>query len=1075
MCRRHLACIGNTTEAGGIRPRAGENLFQTIPGFALRFHFFLKSGKADLSQHLSQHCTLWRVGMIYFGVSRVRLRQMSYIKSIKRIISLPLGFLQAAAFAVLLLSVAAPRAHAGMFPPLPAAKPFINFDGKGFIIHGKRVFVASGSLPYARVPRALWANRLLKMKRAGFNCVQTYVFWNFQEPRKGHFDFKGRHNLQAFLTLVKKMGFYAILRVGPYDCGEWDSGGFPVWLRFIPGLAIREYNPPFIKQLGKYFDKLLPIVAANQINHGGPVIMMQMENEDRQGWGAVLPNRYYKFMYHKALQEGIDVPMFFSGMHHGFSPAGVGPWSSKTRTSPWFTTEMWTGWFTQYGTAPQANGGWFGPAKLTHVAMWKVIAFGGNGYDAYLAVGGTNFSHWNCSTVRASYDFGAPIGQGGDLRPLYYTYKAANYFARSFQRILEDSDNATAQYRGFAPHAAVYARKSPFGTLVFMTNYNNAPLRTTPRGGVPLTIKPNEIIPIALNYPLNKFITIRRLYGRTLGFLRQGSTTTLVMFGPTGSQGALQVTTTAPITGAIAVGFHTLAGKPATLALNIQYAAGPPKVYTLKTQGQTLRVLAENLSAARRTWFINRGKTPWVLYGPQYVGAITAGAHGFTMQIRNRPGSWIHSAVAFGPSATPITFVGTSAEKTATFLKAQTPALQGWQMRVATAPVQVNFDDKKWLRVRQPKPMGADDYPGAYEWYRTRVIAPSTGRYIMTMNPVKNYGEFFVNGKLVQMGSPRVIHIHLNQGANTLAIFTVDEGRPKNWGWIGPYNIVNARGLWGAVHLSVPHVSLLKIKSWSMAPVHQTYAQGLSAIGGGQFKPAWKKVAVQHQQLECPPGTHAIQMVFPAVSATRLVLNLQHLPANSAVFLNGHRVTLLAPANGLLHIVLGGGWNSASANNLEILTENPTGKMIKLGPVSISQWDQSPALPNGGLIENWRMHGGIGSVDPAGGWNTFTAAAGVPTFYRATFNYQPNRNGLHLVLRAAWDGLGGGYMWINGHNLGRYVDPIMPMGLYIPSCWLKAGSNSLIVFDERGHSPAAVHLVIDQSACRRLATLHSSQ
>ena len=1002
---------------------------------------------------------------------------MSYIKSIKRIVSLPLAFFPAAAFGLLVLvfSFAPHRATAGMFPPLPAAKPFINFDGKGFIINGKRVFLASGSLQYERVPRALWANRLLKMKRAGFNCVETYVFWNFQEPRKGQFDFKGRHNLQAFLTLVKKMGFYAILRVGPYDCGEWDSGGFPVWLRFIPGLAIREYNKPFINQLGKYFDKLLPIVASNQINHGGPVIMMQLENEDPQGWGAVLPNKYYKFMYNKARQQGIEVPMFFSGMHHGFSPAGVGPWSSKTRISPWFTTEMWTGWFTQYGTAPQANGGWFGPAKLVHVAMWRVIAYGGNGYNAYLAVGGTNFSHWNCSTVRASYDFGAPIGQGGDLRPLYYTYKAANYFARSFQRILEDSDNATAQYRGFAPRAAVYARKSPFGTLVFISNFNNAPLQTTPRGGVPLTIKPDEVLPIVLNYPLNKSITIRRLYGRTLGFLRQGSTTTLVMFGPTGSHGMLQVTTTAPITGAVAVAFHKLAGKPDTLSLIVKYTAGPPQVYTLTTNGQTLRILAENLSAARRTWFINRGKMPWVLYGPQYVGAITPAPRGFTMRIRNRPGSRINSALAFGPAATPIAFAGAAVPKTAQFLKAQTPALQGWQMRVATAPAQVNFDDKKWLRVRRPKPMGADDYPGAYEWYRTRIIAPSTGRFIMTMNPVKNYGEFFVNGKLVQTGSPRMLNVHLNQGTNTLAIFTVDEGRPKNWGWIGPYNKVNARGLWGDLHLTLPHVSILKINSWSVAAVHRTYAQGLAAISTGKFNPAWKKAAIQHGQILCSPGTQAIQATFSAVSARRLVLNLQHLPVNSAVFLNGHRVTLLAPEKGLLHIMPGGGWNSTSVNTLEILTENPAGKTIKLGPVSISQWDQTPALPQGGLIENWRMHGGIGPDDPANGWNTLAAAPGVPAFYRTTFNYQPNRGGLHLVLRAAWTELGGGTMWINGHNLGRYADPVMPMGLYIPSCWLKRGSNSLIIFDERGHSPAGVHLVIDQSACRRLATLRTSQ
>jgi beta-galactosidase len=966
------------------------------------------------------------------------------------------------------------HANAGMFPPLPQAKAFINFDGKGFIIRGKRVFVASGSLQYERVPRALWANRLLKMKRAGFNCVETYVYWNFQEPRQGKFDFKGRRNLQAFLTLVKKMGFYAILRVGPYDCGEWDSGGLPVWLRFIPGLAIREYNKPFIKQLGIYFDKLLPLVAANQINVGGPVIMMQLENEDPQGWGAVLPNKYYKFMFHKARQQGIDVPMFFSGMHHGFSPAGVGPWSSKGRSSPWFTTEMWTGWFTQYGTAPQANGGWFGPAKLTHVAMWRVIAYGGNGYNAYMAVGGTNFSHWNCSTVRASYDFGAPIGQGGDLRPLYYTYKAANYFARSFQRILEDSDNATPQYRAFAPRAAVYARKSPFGTLVFLSNFNNTALQTTPRGGVPLTIQPNAVVPIVLNFPLNKSLTIRRLYGRTLGFVRQGRMITLVMFGPTGSQGMLQVHTALPLAERLPAGFQRLAGKPDTISLGVTYSAGPPHVFILQTGTHSLRILAENLSAARRTWFIHRGKLPWVVYGPQYVGAIAHWHNGFTMPTRDRPGSDIQSALAFGPSGKPIVFSAADPHISAHFSAAITPALNSWQLRTVVKPAQVNFNDKKWLLVRRPKPMGADDYPGAYEWYRTRIIAGTAGRYLMTMNPIKNYGEFFVNGKLVQTGAPRTMYIQLHQGANVLAIFTVDEGRPKNWGWIGPYNRVNARGLWGDVHLSLPHVTSLKLNTWGRAALKLPYPQALAAIAAGKIKPVWEKPALPHGQLACPPGTHWIQATFPAVSGSRLVLNLQHLPTASAVFLNGHRVTLLAPHDGMLHLMLGSGWNKQAPNTLAIITDNPKSQVIHVGPLAINQWDQIPALPHGGLIENWRMHGGIGPADPVHGWKSFKLAPGVPTFYRTTFNYQPNSDALHVVLRAAWAGLGGGYMWINGHNLGRYPDPVMPMGLYIPSCWLKNGNNSLVVFDERGRAPTGVHLVIDHSACRRLVSLRTS-
>src|SRR5579862_1281179 len=128
----------------------------------------------------------------------------------------------------------------GIFPPASVAKPFIDFDGRGFLINGKRTFLASGSIHYCRVPRALWRDRLLRIKRAGFNTVQTYAFWNYHEPQERKWNFSGDHDFEAFLKLVKEMGLYAVVRPGPYVCAEWDSGGFPVWLRFKPGVRLRE-------------------------------------------------------------------------------------------------------------------------------------------------------------------------------------------------------------------------------------------------------------------------------------------------------------------------------------------------------------------------------------------------------------------------------------------------------------------------------------------------------------------------------------------------------------------------------------------------------------------------------------------------------------------------------------------------------------------------------------------------------------------------------------------------------------------------------------------------------------------
>ena len=87
-----------------------------------------------------------------------------------------------------------------MYPPAPAAQAAIRVDGQGFTINGQPTYVASGSIHYARVPRALWRDRLLRLKRAGFNTVETYAFWNFHEPRENEWDFTGDKDFGAFLA-----------------------------------------------------------------------------------------------------------------------------------------------------------------------------------------------------------------------------------------------------------------------------------------------------------------------------------------------------------------------------------------------------------------------------------------------------------------------------------------------------------------------------------------------------------------------------------------------------------------------------------------------------------------------------------------------------------------------------------------------------------------------------------------------------------------------------------------------------------------------------------------------------------
>ena len=320
-------------------------------------------------------------------------------------------FAAALLFGTLILTGALRPSHANdaMFPPAAAAKSSIDFDGRGFLLHGRRTPLISAGMEYARVPHALWRDRLQRLARAGFNCVEVYTFWNWHEPREGVFDFAGDHDLGAFLSLVHADG---ALRHRPCRAVLLRRVG----QRRLPGLAALQArrrraqdDAPFLAAVDRFWDRLIPIVAANQINRGGAVVMVQLENEHPQGWGTEMPNAYFTHLRDKALSLGLQVPYFFSGLHHGCDPAGDHPWDSVGRANPWFSTEFWSVWYDHYG--PRAE-----DADTYERRTWKIWAYGGNGYNYYMAHGGSDFGYTNNNEDAASYDYGAAVGEAGDLQ-----------------------------------------------------------------------------------------------------------------------------------------------------------------------------------------------------------------------------------------------------------------------------------------------------------------------------------------------------------------------------------------------------------------------------------------------------------------------------------------------------------------------------------------------------------------------------------------------------------------------------------------------------------------------------------
>ncbi len=962
--------------------------------------------------------------------------------------------------ALLLLGMAGRAAFAddNIFPPAPAAASSINFDGRGFLIHGKRTFVMSGGMEYARIPHQLWRDRLLRLKRAGFNCVEVYTFWDFHEPHPGQFDFSGDHDLGAFLQLAHSLGLYAICRVGPYYCAEWDSGGFPVWLRFVPGLGVREANPQFLAAVDRFWDHLMPVIAANQINHGGSVILVQLENEDPQGWGRVLPNSYFTHLQSKAVSLGLQVPYFFSGLHHGSDPAGDSPWSSAGRTSPWMSTEFWSIWYDRYGQT-EAD------ADTYDRRIWKVLAYGGNGLNFYMFHGGTNFGYTNDDEDSASYDYGAAIGQGGDLRPTYYRFKRAALFAQSFASVLEDSDNATDAYQSAAtnPDVRVTARKSPSGTILFLDNSGANAVKTQvkeadgtlfPASG-PLTIAPGRIVPIVHDFPLLPGVILERATP-LLGIQRSGTTTTVVACGNAGDTAELRFRLTGTAKEA-----HDKSVQRRGNRLMVQSPIDDSLDTThFQVGSQTIRVLVIDTLNADGTWFVNNN----IFVKSGYVGDVTTinGKLHLTAEGTNEGRSradipvWLFGAKSLNPTVLW--------PSPALIRLPDALALSAWQTLPGDNEAAPSYPDAAWTASTDPLAMGADGDASAYAWYRATAQVPQAGTYTLKFTDGGDWASVFVNGRHAGAGSIKEgVAVTLPAGTAQIAVLAAHYGRPKEFGHMGPIDALDAKGLRGPVVLDTGKEAKASLTNWRLLA---------DADAAGHLAPPTDTTGAGWANGEAGPDIfHGRQgyawyvATLPAVAGARHRIHFENVDDNATVFLNGKQIGDHQGWGQPFDVPLDATWNTAGPNTLAVLVENTGGGGGIQGGVTLQAVNSGDAV----AVAGWKMHGGIAEPETLTGWKAGTAASatGAPAYYRATFTTTPpGESGSHPILRVTTPGLSRGFIWLNGHNLGRYPEKIPVNGLYLPEPWLSAGSNELVIFDEEGHAPTDVKLTVEQAASR---------
>ncbi|MGW1104732.1 glycoside hydrolase family 35 protein [Streptomyces sp. NPDC002540] len=312
-----------------------------------------------------------------------------------------------------------------------------------FRLDGKPVRLLSGALHYFRVHEAQWDHRLSMLRAMGLNCVETYVPWNLHEPRPGRF--RDVAALGRFLDAAQRAGLWAIVRPGPYICAEWENGGLPAWVTGRFGRRARTRDEAYLGAVERWFTALLPQVVQRQIGRGGPVIMVQAENE----YGSYGTDRVYLRRVAGMLRErGVTVPLFTSDgpedhMLTGGSVPGLlatANFGSGAREAfevlrrhqpkgPLMCMEFWCGWFEHWGAEPVVRD----PAQAAD-ALREILECGAS-VNIYMAHGGTNFAGWAGANrsgplqdqdflpTVTSYDYDAPIDEYGRPTEKFWLFR----------------------------------------------------------------------------------------------------------------------------------------------------------------------------------------------------------------------------------------------------------------------------------------------------------------------------------------------------------------------------------------------------------------------------------------------------------------------------------------------------------------------------------------------------------------------------------------------------------------------------------------------------------------------------
>ncbi|WP_103954189.1 beta-galactosidase [Nonomuraea solani] len=657
----------------------------------------------------------------------------------------------------------------------------VTYDEHSLMVDGRRIVLQSAEFHYFRLPsQELWEDVLEKFKAAGFNAVSLYFSWAYHSPRPGVYDFTGVRDVDRLLRTAERAGLYVIARPGPYINAESTGGGFPAWLKTVPGRA-RSFEAGYREAYREWLHRINPIIARHQVTEGGPVILYNAENEYQVNTDAA----YMQDIQDQARADGIEVPITTNDC------CDAGSWSSTWATGPGAVQipgvddypqsfecanpELWGPWGEglteklrddipvfaaeyQAGAIDLGNAGYERCRELTGPAFMKffyknnLMRTGATMFSYYMGYGGTNWG-WLAqpNDVYTSYDYGAAITEARQLTPKYDEFKRQGLFLQAVTPLAKTGAVPSPATSGNAALTTVARANPDTGTQFVLVRHEDRAATSTDetildwaapdgRHQVPVQVKGRDAHVLVAGYDLggqrlavssSEIMTHAAIGGRDVA----------VLYGTAGSPGATVLRYASRPTVKVLEGRVRVTYDEGDLRLDYAHE-GLARVLVTGGGRRPLLLLIGTDETAAEFWRAETAAGPVLVRGTELVRSATS--YGDTVRLaadtKAGPVEVFTPAdrLRIGQDEIRVTRTPSGSLLGATRAPGQAhlPALTGWRAHAESPEAAPGFDDSRWTAAdhtttvspHKPKTLPvlyADDYGFHYGnvWYRGHFTA----------------------------------------------------------------------------------------------------------------------------------------------------------------------------------------------------------------------------------------------------------------------------------------------------------------------------------------------------------------